>query len=113
MSPWAVLWSLLAAFGLAYIVGHSKISLSFRLLLGGRPADDPTQYSPPARPEILPLIPVAGPWLVDLLECPACFGFWEGFIGSFVLGQAFEAAVLAGCAVAGSNFILGRATRLI
>jgi len=105
MSPLHVLWLLLAAFGLAAVLGHSRITLSFRILLAG---------SKPGEPELKPLIPVVGPWFIELIECPMCLGVWEGFW--FVVLQdysALGAAVLAGCAVAGSNFILGRVTRLI
>ena len=104
MSHWQVGWLLLAAFGLAYIVGHSTISLPIRLLLGG---------GGQLNPEAKPLIPFVGPLLISLVECPACFGFWEGFIFSLINGSAFLPAVVVGCAVSGSNFILGRLTHLI
>jgi hypothetical protein len=45
----------LAAMGLAWIVGHSAISLPLRTALHRR-----------------------SPFLVELLECPGCFGFWTG-----------------------------------
>ena len=53
----------LTAFGLAFVVGQSKISLPFRVALAK-----------------------AGPvglFLVELLECPGCFGFWCGIAYSF------------------------------
>lgn len=95
---------LLAAFGLAYIVGHAKISLVPRLLLGG---------SLHAEPPVKPLVPVVGPFLVDLAECPACFGFWVGLVYALAVGGGFGDALWLGCLTSGSNFLLGRLTKLI
>lgn len=120
---------LLAAFGLAYIVGHSTISLPFRKWLGGTPAkDDPTLYLTPmpAKPGALgPL----GDFLTALIECPACFGFWCGLIAALSgmipvhpefsdtiwpsTWRWFTWPVMLGCVTAGSNFALSRLTRLI
>jgi hypothetical protein len=87
-----------AAFGLAYIVGHSRIS----------------------RPVRLALWDVGGFWaqtFVTLLECPACFGFWIGLAMGLA---AFNCNVLPWPAIlafpfytTGMNFLLGRATGLI
>lgn len=90
----------LAAFGLAYIVGHAKISLFFRVLIGGTPSGGK------------PLIPVVGPFLVDLVECPACFGFWEGLAYGWITTN-FVGGLWFGCLTSGSNFLLGRFTKLI
>lgn len=106
---------LLAAFGLAYIVGHSTISLPFRVWLGGVPA----------KPEV-PLLPQPGAlgpigdWVATMLECPACFGFWIGLC-SAIAGVAFPEwtvnrylwPVVLGCITSGSNYIIGRLTRLV
>lgn len=95
----------LACFGFAYIVGHSTISLAARLFIGGGVTTE--KIHPP-------LIPVVGPWLISLLECPACIGFWEGLAAGYLLNVAapFHPLALA-LATAGANFILGRLTRLI
>lgn len=101
---WAVY--VVAAFGLAYIVGHARITFPFRLVLGG---DETTK----------PAVPVLGPFFIEMLECPACFGFWEGLLAGalWVPGpktlSAFAWCVALGCATSGTNFILGRITRLI
>lgn len=96
---------LLAAFGLAYIVGHSKVSLPFRIAL-----------TPPDHRRGLAF------WcmrtFVDLIECVACFGFWEGFVSTWLgwwvpFGGGWLGAVTAGCLVAGTNLILGSLTKLI
>lgn len=96
---------LLGAFGLAYIAGFSLISLPLRLWLGGVPE---------AEPSVPGALGPFGDVLCKLLECPACFGFWTGAFFSFtVRGDSFLVAVWLGCAVSGSNFILGRVTRLM
>lgn len=102
-----------AAFGLAYIVGHSSISLPFRMLM------DPGEE-------------MATPWdalrafALVLLECPACFGFWTGaFAGLLYVavdgtyypkdGALARFLFAAGLALytAGTNFTLSRFTNLI
>lgn len=95
---------LLAAFGLAYIAGHSKISITPRLILGG---------SKTIEPPIPPLIPGFGPFVVDLIECPACLGFWEGLVYGWVMRGQFLDGLWLGCVTSGSNFLLGRLTNLI
>lgn len=118
---------LLFAFGLAYIVGHSTISLPFRIFLGGTPAKhfDPldlastTSASVPAKPGALgPL----GDFLCALIECPACFGFWiglgYGFTGLLappadLIAVHYLWPVMLGCVTAGSNYAVSRLTRLI
>lgn len=99
---------LLGFFGASYIVGHSKISLTWRIILGGHVGSPEFQVL-----SLKPLIPVVGPWLVELLECPACFGFWIGLIFALMGRATFSLCLLTAFAVAGSNFILGRLTRLI
>jgi hypothetical protein len=92
-----------SAFGLAYVLGHSMITKAVREYL----FDLAESYFPPAK------------WLVLLVECPACLGFWIGFV-SGLLGPTGYAEPLAtvpplalGCYVAGTNFVLGRATGLM
>lgn len=96
----ALLFYSIAAFGFAYIVGHSVITRQLREFIF-----DVTFAG----------IPVLQ-WIVALLECPACLGFWTGFaaamfdiVPSFGIGSA----VLWGLFTAGSNYTLARLTRLI
>ena len=89
-----------SAFGLAYIVGHSKISLPLRTLVGGTPSGAP------------PLFPGAA-MLIEMLECPACFGFWIGLVYGSGREGTFRGAVLWGLATSGVNFALGRWTKLL
>lgn len=88
----------IAAFGLAYIVGHSAISRPLRLALWD----------------------VGGPFLkfiVTLLECPACFGFWIGLTtGGVIVAldlMPWPALLAFPFYTTGMNFLLGRATGLI
>lgn len=111
---------LLGAFGFAYIAGHSKITLGLRTWLGGIPGE--TAEGGTVRLPTPGALGPAGEWLCALLECPACLGFWTGAALSLAnairAGQSLTlshllACVGYGCVVAGFNFIVGRATRLI
>lgn len=115
--PWEFWYvALLGHFGLAYIVGHSKISLPVRLLLGGVDPDPMT-----GSPGVPAVFGRPGKFLCDLLECPACFGFWAGLVmGATMLRNPMAPlalqvgwAIWCGFVVSGSNFIIGRAMRLI
>lgn len=117
---------LLAAFGLAFIVGYAKISLPLRTWLVREkyqrwsPALEVYQWYDSRFVELRR-------WLVDLLQCPACLGFWIGatfaLADPWVLGAAvalgvshlpvFVTALLLGLVTTASNFILGVITRLI
>jgi hypothetical protein len=90
-----------AAFGLAYIVGHSVISKPVRLAL----------YDVNRRWSL---------FILDLVECPACFGFWIGLIAAltllwFKLDALFTFPLVAFLPLytSGANYTLGRITRLI
>lgn len=61
-----------ACFGLAFVIGQSKISLPLRLLL--EPQDDRQVFRV---------------WVTLLLECPACLGFWFGLIYGLATGFTF------------------------
>lgn len=102
-----------AAFGLAYIVGHSVISLPLRI------AVDPGQ-------ELRGPKDALRAWFLMLIECPACFGFWTGLFTGMLYAAADgdlyprEGALAkfmfaAGLALytTGSNFVLARFTNLI
>lgn len=92
----------LAAFGLAYIVGHSRISRPFRILLAGpreysQRCDHCGKLSSRRVPDVLSGWPCEHcftrnaiwesadvtpyrprDFFVELVECPACFGTWTG-----------------------------------
>lgn len=104
----------LAAFGLAYVVGHSSISLPFRMLLD--PGEDYTRPREALRAFVL-----------TLAECPACFGFWTGacagMLHAYGIGSWMpESPVVLpkplfvlglGLYTTGSNYLLARLTKLI
>lgn len=87
----------LAAFGLAYVVGHAEITDGIRNWLDER------------GPPIVQ-------FFVALVECPACFGWWTGTVVAVYLalsGYPTEGVILAPFYTAATNFILGRVTGLI
>lgn len=114
---------LLAAFGLAWIVGFSTISLPMRKWLGGFEQDVVVKQLDGSVHAVVEKVPghwgALGPFLCKMIECPGCIGFHMGWV--YALGYANGAGepvkigklVFAGAAVAGSNFILGRLTRII
>lgn len=88
----------LAAFGLAYIVGFSKISLPFRIAL--TPGDHKQG-----------LVFWCMRTFVEMIECVACFGFWEGVVMAQLgvwapFGVSFWQTIAAGCLVSATNLIL-------
>lgn len=90
-----------AAFGFAYIVGHSKISLPFRMTL------DPVSGTMRFR--------FVRTWLLALIECPACLGFWQGLLfGALVrpTWNPYHWSVLALITCA-TNLILAKVTGLL
>lgn len=108
-----LLFYTVAAFGLAYIVGHSAISLPFRMAVD--PGPDVTT---PSR--------VFWAWFLMLIECPACFGFWTGLFAGMLYaaidgplypqeGALAKMLWAVGLALytTGSNFVLARLTSLI
>jgi hypothetical protein len=82
-----------AGFGLAYIVGFATISLPLRTWLWGRPS-------------------AIVRFLVALIECPACFGFWYGLFLWVVLNP-FHLGSFWPLLTCGVNFYFGRQTGLI
>ena len=104
----------LAAFGLAYIVGHSSISLPVRMLMDpGEELKTPSQ--------------ALRSFLLMLAECPACFGFWTGAVAgmlyAFGLGSWMPAhqvelprplfVLFLALYTTGSNYLLARLAKLI
>jgi len=94
----------LATFGLAFVIGHSKISLPLRTLLD--PGNKIETFEQSMRW-----------WTLELLECPPCvswhLGLWYGLLGpSRGDSRVLEALILAFAATAVS-FILGVFTGLI
>lgn len=128
-----ILFYAVTAFGLAYIVGHSVITRWIREWLAGLDfvkcdacdrivVDDHTEVTSGWKCDACGsgiYYEVISPrrWIVMLLECPACFGFWIG-VTTVVLGLTDSAptlrnAVALGLFTSGSNYILAKITRLI
>lgn len=97
----------LATFGFAFVIGHSKLSLPFRMILD--PGNRIETFEQSARM-----------WLLMLLECPACIGvhigFWIGLFPKVFYVEAPAAIprllwavelALASCAV---SFLLAKFT---
>lgn len=111
----------LASFGLAFVLGASKISLPFRELLAGKLVMDGPDNAPYR--ERRALIPYLGPFLVALVECPGCLGWWLGAtVGwaqpevlrwsvpglSYLTDSTFGCGVLLGLATAAVNMLLAK-----
>jgi hypothetical protein len=92
MTPLSLFVHTLAAFGLAYVVGHSVITRSLREWIAGDESSRMRFY------------------VITLLECPACLGFWMGL--AYALAFEYH-PLLAALYVCGTNFIIGRATGLV
>jgi len=92
-----LLFHAFAAFGLALIAGFARISLPIRIWLFHHWG-------------------IFGKYLVELMECPICFGFWEGFfVGALAYPDVIRRwlfMVLLGCFTAATNFTLARLGRL-
>lgn len=93
----------LGAFGLAYLAGHSVITMPFRELIGG-PIEKPRMFLG---------------FFVALIECPACFGTWIGgtagalMPGLFLQSTWWAGLLLGACATAAVNLMLGKACGLM
>lgn len=117
---------ILAAFGLAFIVGYAKISLPLRAWLAQERYQRWSRMLQAYEWHDSRLVELRR-GLVELLQCPACLGFWIGFAfaladplmfgAASVLGvdhlPAVERAFFLGLATCASNFILGALTGLI
>jgi hypothetical protein len=123
----------IAAVGLAYVVGHSAVSLPFRAWLApAAVAVCPTcgDVQPPRFEGAICIGPTGGPvhadatmrirqprglryWIVTLIECPACLGFWIGLVAGAFYGRSVLLAVAGAFYTAGSNFWIARATGLM
>lgn len=100
-----LIW-VLGQFGLAYIVGHSAISLPFRQAL--------------APEEVKTVGHAFRQFIITLLECPACLGFWAGAVSIWLVSMVvvlpvplYVAAPAAAVVTCGANYIVARLTSLV
>ena len=108
----------MACFGLMYVIGHSVISLSIRERIARLSASSPGGTV--GMPSNLPRWRF---WLITLIECPACLGFWIGlaaglfgYVPILVLLSPIPHPILAivwGLYIAGTNYVLAKLTALI
>ena len=98
MLVWFIFY-VVSAFGLAYVVGHAVITKKARETAFNRGG-------------------TIGRFFIELVECPACFGFWTGIamsmLAPFTVTQYAALNFLGwGFFTAGSNFILAKLTKLM
>ncbi len=131
----------LVAFGAWYAVGYSKISepfrarwSSFHFLTHGKVKCDGCgaelhavnawngrEYRcPGCKGECQEIALKEDAFLLRLIECPACFGFWEGAlysltVNTMIWGLSYGAmlAPLFACATLATNLILAKKTGLM
>lgn len=101
---WFVVYTI-AAFGFAYALGFSHISLPLRFWLG----------------DLIGTSRIAV-WTLRLVECPACVGWHIGFWGTWLagwlnvqwlFGRGFFIALLAAFYTCGTNLLLARVMGLV
>lgn len=102
MNPALLTLQAFAAFGIAWVLGHSKITLAFRYWLGGSVAEN----KPPKFGRF-------GYWAISLIECPACLGFWTGLIYAFAVGEQWRFALTRAFACLVSNMLLSHALKIV
>lgn len=86
---------LFAVLGFAYVIGQSRISLPFRILLAGAEGNRAFAFRQ---------------WLVNLVECPSCASFWVGLLaGPFLLSLERPLAnpFYVAFASVGATFVVG------
>lgn len=95
----------IAAFGFAYVAGHSLISVPVRRRIF------------PEGTSLETRVGKARAFVITLIECPACMGTWIGMLTWLALAWAglvdWRFFLVAGFYTAGSNYILARFSGLI
>ena len=91
----------LAAFGLAFIVGSSKITLRLRNMIAGPPVSEPSLSRSVRR------------FFVELIECAACFGFWEGLAAVFFFSALVPRWWMLPLLTSGVNLLLAKIAGLM
>jgi hypothetical protein len=110
MTPRVTLFQLLALYGLAAIVGQSKLSLGPRDAIEKLCVFLMRQWTFENGGGVgrfgLALSGRLLFFLLELVECPQCLGFWEGLILGFIRGEEWMGALVMACLVSGSNLML-------
>ena len=103
VSPITLLFYTFAVFGLCWGIGGSKLTLPIRVSFAAW-IETEEAHGQPVR---------ASAFLLDLIECPACLGFWFGLLFGFIDGAGYKGAISIAFYTAGVNYLLGRLTGLI
>lgn len=102
----AILIYCLVTFGANWGAGHAELSYPARLLISGR--DRPKSFLRPLRA-----------WLLKLLECPGCLGFWLGVVAvatelaPMEFPHSVGGAVACGLFTSASNLLLAKYVGLL
>jgi len=91
----------LAAFGLAFIVGSSKITLRMRNAIAPLPKADRTLANGLRR------------FFIELIECAACFGFWEGLAALYFFSALVPRWWILPLLTSGVNLLLAKIAGLM
>lgn len=86
---------LMAVLGFVYVIGQSRISLPFRIMLAGNEASRAFAFRQ---------------WLVNLVECPSCASFWVGLLGGpwlLSIEQPLANPLYVAFASVGATFVVG------
>lgn len=97
----------LAAYGLWYVVGRARVSRRAREAIA--------PLAPPSPLSVFRRVHPLRYWLVALVECPACFGYWTGSILGGYIFRSFGHWLLVSVAMSfltvSTNLLLFAATR--
>jgi len=103
----ALVFYTFTAFGFCWGIGASKLTLPLRNLLAYLAAPATRRKS----------VRVVASFVLALVECPACFGFWVGLVAGWrvtiFIGAPLYWALALAFYTAGVNYLLGRASGLI
>lgn len=100
-----------AAFGLIYVCGHSVITLELRTWAFDFGLGKHTVHSDEGDAQVPFFYPFRK--LTQLVECPACFGFWIGLAFGFYFFTSFKLGLVLALCTTAVNFVMGRLTGLI
>jgi hypothetical protein len=99
---WHIVHLLMAAYAVCWVIGSSKLTLALRRFLG---AMGSLQYpGDNGWPAIV--LPFLARWLLALVECSACLGWWIGLCYGVVTHVGLVGSILAGLLVLTTNLIL-------
>jgi hypothetical protein len=93
-----VVFVALSCYGFAWVIGSAKISVGLRGRLNAASLRLHQNKKETASRYVM--------FVLDLIECPGCLGFWEGVVLSAALQFQWLQILATGLAVATSNLLL-------